>query len=249
LPGWLWRGGFAAVAVLLTCAGIPAALAQQPRAQDSPAVEAARYNQVDLSAQAEREVPNDVADAVLFAEVSDASAASAAAEVTRIANDALHVAQTNPAVRASSAGYSTTPVYTSSTSSTPAHIAAWRARAELRLQSREFAAMSDLIGKLQSTMQLSHVNFGVSPAARQQAENELITQAIGAFKARAELVREAIGGKTVRIRHMSVGTSGPVSPRPMFAAARASVSQPVQPEFEAGVSQVQVNVTGTVEID
>ena len=111
--------------------------------------------------------------------------------------------------------------------------------------------MSELIGKLQSTMSVGYVNFAVSPDVRRQTENELIGQAIDAFRARAELVRKALGGKGVRIRHLSV-TSGLSGAQPrVFAALRASSIAPVAeaPQLEAGVSQVQVGVSGTVEIE
>jgi predicted secreted protein len=185
---------------------------------------------------------------MVYVEVNDPSAAAVAAQVTRIANDALHTAQAQPGVRARSGGVSTVPVYASNP---PGKITGWRGRSELRLESADMRAMSDLLGKLQATMSVGYVNFLVSPEARRQAENELITQAIESFRARADIVRAAIGGKSVRIRHMAVvtGMSGP-APRPFIARAAAASVTPVEPpQFEAGESRVQATVTGTVEID
>lgn len=245
------KGVQAAALILTTVAlsllGVAAASAQPERAP--PYIEGPRYNQIDLSAEASREVPNDVVNAMLYVEVSDPSAAAVAAQVTRVANDALRTAQAAPGVRARSGGMSTAPVYTSGASGASGRIAGWRGRSELRLESRDLHAISELIGKLQSTMSVGYISFAVSPEVRKQVENELIGQAIQGFKARADVVRASIGGKTIRIRHMTVNTGMSGGPRPYFgpAAARAASVEP--PQFEAGASQVQVNVTGTVEID
>src|SRR3974390_387201 len=67
-------------------------LAAPARAQGGDALrhrEPPRYNQVALSAEAGREVPNDLASAMMVVELTDSSAAAAAAQVTKIANEAL----------------------------------------------------------------------------------------------------------------------------------------------------------------
>jgi predicted secreted protein len=101
-------------------------------------------------------------------------------------------------------------------------------------------------------MQLGGVSFTVSPEARRQAENELINHAVAAFQARADLAAKAIGGRTYKIRRISLNTGGfPPVPRPMGAprAMTAQAAEVAPPVFEAGTSVVNVVASGTVEVE
>ena len=126
----------------------------------------------------------------------------------------------------------------------------WRGRAEIRIESKDFEAASALIGKLQAGMQLGGMNFTVSPEARRQVENELIGEAIAAFKARAEIVRGALSGRSYKLQRLNVA-NGYNTPQPRFAMARAMSSGAAEvaaPGLEAGVSMVTVSASGAIEI-
>lgn len=205
-----------------------------------------RFNQVELQAEASREVPNDLMTANLYAEASDPSAAKVADQLNRVTAEALKAAGAEKAVKARS-GYSQTyPV-----NDRNGRVTGWRGRSEIRLESKDTRAMAALIGRLQATMQLSGVNFSVSPELRRQVENELINEAVAAFKARADIAAKAIGGRSFRIRRIGLNAGGgaPV-PRPMLARGMAAQSAEVStPVFEAGTSQVTVVASGTVEVE
>jgi predicted secreted protein len=222
------------LAALLALAG--AALAAEP---------VPRYNMVELQAEAQRELPNDTVTANLYVELNDANAAALAAAVNTAANEALRVAQEYSSVRVRSGNNQTYPVYAKGNV-----LQGWRARAEIRLESKDFEATSRLIGKLQSRMQLGNIAFSVSPQARRQAENELIAEAIAAFKARAEIVRGALAGRSYKIQRLNVST-GYNAPPPRFAVARvmaAGAPEVAAPNFDGGVSVVTVTVGGAIEV-
>jgi predicted secreted protein len=225
---------------LAAAAGASVAAAQAP-------LEPVRFNQVDLQAEVSREVQNDLMNASLYAEVTDPSAAKVADQLNRIAADALRAAGEFKSVRARSGYAHTYPVYDRANKLT-----GWRGRTEIRLESKDTQAMAALIGKLQSTMQLGGVSFTVSPELRRQTEDELINEAVAAFRARAEIAAKAIGGRTYKIRRIGLNTGGlPPVPRPM-AAPRALGPQAVEvaaPVFEAGTSVVNVAAAGTVEVE
>ena len=61
----------------------------------------------------------------------------------------------------------------------------WRGRAELKVESKDFKAAGELISLLQSKLQLSNLNFSVAPETRRELENQLITEAVAAFRQRA----------------------------------------------------------------
>jgi predicted secreted protein len=205
-----------------------------------------RFNQVDLQAEVSREAPNDLMNASLFAEVSDPSAPKVAGELNRLAAEALKTAGDFKAVKARSGYTQTYPVYDRANKLT-----GWRGRTEIRLESKDTQAMAALIGKLQSTLQLGGVSFTVSPDQRRQVENELLTEGVAAFRARADIATKALGGRSYKIRRIGLNTGGfTPGPRPMAAARMAPQAAEVAPPvFEAGTSMVNVVAAGTVEVE
>ena len=211
-----------------------------------PAPESTRYNTVDLQAEAQREVGNDTFSASLFVEMTEADAAKLADSLNRNTADSIAVAKEFASVRVRSGNNQTYPVYDRAQRFT-----AWRGRAELRLESKDFQAAATLIGRLQSRMQLGQIGFSVSPEARKAAEDEIIGAAIKAFRARADIVRTSLGGRGYRIRRLAVNTGvGFVPPRPLMARAGVAAAEGVAtPPLEGGVSQITVSVNGTIEVE
>ena len=143
----------AATALVLACATAQA----QDRAETL-------FNLVSVSAQAEREVANDTLTAVMAVDSEGSDPAALADGTNRAMHDALKLAQAYRGVKARSLNYQTWPVYDK------ARIVRWRVRQELRLESREFAQATELIGKLQSTLVVSSLAVGLSSEARKQAD-------------------------------------------------------------------------------
>ncbi len=108
-----------------------------------------------------------------------------------------------------------------------------------------------LIAKLQAGMQLSSLSFSVSRDLRVNTENELITEGVMAFRARADIVRQALGGKGYKLRRIAINTSGSSPPpRPLLRMSAASAAAEVTaPQLEGGLSTVTVSVSGTVEVE
>jgi predicted secreted protein len=206
-----------------------------------------RFNQVDLQAEVSREVQNDLMTATLVAEANDPSAAQVAAQLNRLTAEALKTAGEFKTIKARSGFTNTFPVYDRANKLT-----GWRGRSEIRLESKDVAAMSTLIGRLQSSLQLGAVQFTVSPEVRRQVQNDLLTEAVAAFRDRADIATKALGGRSYKIRRISLSTGGFVpGPRPMMverAGAAAPAAVP-PPSFEGGTSMVQVSASGTVEVE
>ena len=228
------------IVTLIVAAGCALAALASTAAEPAP-----RYNSVELQAEAQREVQNDLLNATLFVELSDASPSALANAVNKSVNDALRIAKEYKNVRVRSGNNQTYPVYAKA-----GLLQGWRGRAEIRIESRDFEAASALIGKLQVNMQLGNLNFSVSPEARRGVENELINEAIAAFKARAEIVRTALAGRGYKLQRLNVA-NGYNAPQPRFAvAARMAAAAPevAAPNMEAGASVVTVNASGAIEI-
>lgn len=212
------------------------------------AADPVQHNVVDLQAAADREVANDLMTAVLYAEQNDPGAQQAAAAVNRALAEGLRIAREYPVVKVRTGNNQTLPVYGGGGSSgRGTQLQGWRGRGEIRLETRDFAAGAALIGKLQGTLQLGGISFGVAPDTRKKVEDELIGEAIAAYKSRAELVKAALGGNGYRIQHINLNTgySGPPVPRMMAMADKASY---VPPPVEGGTSTVNVQVSGAIEV-
>lgn len=203
-----------------------------------------RYNTVELQAEVQREVQNDLLSASLYVELTDANPAALANAVNKSVNEALRVVKDYKGVSARSGNNQTYPVYAKGNVQQ-----GWRGRAEIRIESRNFEAASGLIGKLQASMQLGNISFSVSPEARRAAENELMTEAIAAFKARAEIVKAALAGRGYKLQRLSL-TNGYGAPPPRIPVARMAVSaqEVAAPSLEAGVSVVTVTANGAIEV-
>jgi predicted secreted protein len=200
------------------------------------------FNLVSLNAAAEREVPNDLLTATLAAEAEGADPAQLADSVNRAMQRALSTALAVKSVKAQSGAYQTIPVYDKN------RVARWRVRQELRLESADFAAATELIGKLQASLMVTGMNLSVSSAARRKAENALIAEALAAFEERARVVRDAMQAKGYRVRDLQVSSAGGSPPRPMLAMATRALQEAAPPAVEPGSSRMLITVSGTIQL-
>jgi predicted secreted protein len=200
---------------------------------------------IEFQAEAQREVANDTLFATLYSELSDANSAQLANTLNRTLAEALKSAAEFKTVRARSGGNQTYPVYDRQNKLT-----GWRGRAEIRIDSKDFAAAATLIGKLQAGMQLAGVSFAVSSELRRQTENELITEAVAAFRARADIVRQSLSARSYKIRRIALNTGGfAPQPRPYMAARALSSAEVAPPPLEGGQSTVTVSASGAIEVE
>lgn len=199
---------------------------------------------VELSAEASKAAVNDLATAVLYVERNGPNAAAVAREVNREIAAALDVARTRSEVKVQSGNTSTWPVYAQDGKG---RITGWRMRSEIQLESRNLSAMSELVGELQSSLALAHINMQPAPETRRKAIDEATVDALQAFEQRAGMIAGALGRKH-RIAHLSVGHSGFQPPMPRMRAAAAMSADMASAPLEGGESQVSVHVSGRIEL-
>ena len=200
------------------------------------------FNLVSLSAQAEREVANDLLTATLAAEAEGADPAQLSDSVNRTMQRALATASGYKSVKTQSAGYQTNPVYDKN------RVVRWRVRQELRLESADFGAATELIGKLQAALMVTGLNLAVSGESRRKAENALVAEAFGAFDERARVVRDAMKAKGYRVKDLQISAGG-TPPRPMLMQARALTAESMAPPaLEPGSTRIVISVSGSVQL-
>ncbi|MHB8668307.1 MAG: SIMPL domain-containing protein [Burkholderiales bacterium] len=206
------------------------------------AAEAPRYNQIHFQVERSQPVDNDRMRATLSVTAEDDDPARLADRINRTMDWALKTAKALSKIEVHTGGYRTYPVYNKE------KIQRWRGTQELILQGTDFAALGNLIGQLQERLQVTSVDFSISPARRAAVEDELIVQALDAFKRRAELVRKNLAAKGYRIVDVSINTGGGQLVPIMMRAASLESKSLAPPALEAGTSTLSVSVSGVIEL-
>jgi predicted secreted protein len=199
---------------------------------------------IDFRVDVQRPVANDLGRASAYVELTGSDPAEIARKVKTIIADGLATAKGQPGITVKSGGTHTYPIY----SKTGRVIENWRMRSELLLESRDAAALSTAVGKLQgSQLAIGGINFSPAPETRRKADDEATLEAIEAFKTKAERIAATLK-KPYRIRQMSVnGSSNFPQPYPMARATMMAAEAAPMP-VEAGESNVTVNVSGQIEL-
>lgn len=199
---------------------------------------------LSLDASASAEVTYDQASAVLAYEAQGAASAELIDAASRAIDAALKEAKSVKEVTARTGQFSTYPVY-----GKDQQVAGWRVRAELVLDSSDFKALSGLVGRLGTRLAVANVSYMLSTASRKAAEKRLMTEAIAAYRDKAQAATLAFGYPRFRIREVNVNTGGVPMPRALDSrrfAAMAAAAEPAAMPIEAGRATVTVAVSGSV---
>ena len=204
-------------------------------------------NRASFRVEAVREVENDWVTARLSVVAEGKQASAVADEVNTVMAQALERAKRATGVERRSGGYVTQPVYEEG------RIVRWRATQDLRLESSDVEALSALIGDLQGgSVLLSGIQFSVRRETRQALEDELIAEALAAFRARADRIAAGLGEQEWSLIDVSVGTTATAPYRVQMEShnmrLRSSKAM-AAPALEAGSSEIRIQASGTVELD
>ena len=204
-------------------------------------------NRIDFQTEVESVVTNDLLTAGFSIESNNKNPAALSRELTVKINEALRQASAFKTVKLTSGNQQTWPVYSDKNK-----LESWRGRAELRLESQDFKAAGELISLLQANLQLNGLHFSVAPATRRELENQLIEQAVQAFRQRADRIRTAWNAKSYKLVQMNLGTANQPSPPPVYAMRAAKVEMMADApaaDYAGGESRLNVQVSGSIELE
>ena len=202
------------------------------------------FNVVNLQAEAEREIPNDQMIVTLVTEHDGKSASAVATEINKDMEWALSVVKQHSFVESKTRSYQTWPIYNDKQT-----IIGWRASQELELKSENIEGLSELAGKLQERLQVRQMSFTPTDTTRKKYENELIEEAMLAFKGRVEIVSRHMDNKNHRIVNININTGSyfpPVFHERAMMKSMAMDAAPA-PAVDAGTSKITVTVNGAVQ--
>ena len=223
-----------------------AALALASSAQTLPMPQ----NVVSLAAAASLQVPQDWLTVVLATTREGNDAATLQAQLKLALDTALAEARraargTAPQdLEVQTGGFSLNPRY-----GRDGRMSGWSGRAELQLQGRDTAAIAQLAGRIQ-TLTVASTGFSLSREAREKVESQVVAEAIGRFRARADEVSRQFGFTGWTLREVNVQTELPMGqPQPRMRVASAmAVSADEALPVEAGKATVSVTVAGSVAL-
>ena len=200
------------------------------------------FNVVNLQAESEREIPNDQMIVLLATEHEGSNAASISQLINGDMQWALEIIKNYKGVNSKTGNYQTWPVYNKQT------ITGWRSSQQVEIKSENITALTDLVGKLQEKLQVKQMTFSPTDATRKQHENELIEEAMVAFKERVAIVGKHMDQKNHRIVNININSGG-YQPPVMYERAMKTMAMDVMPApgVEAGMSKITVNVSGSVQ--
>jgi predicted secreted protein len=230
----MFRTAFVALALL---GALPAAAAQLlPPPKD----------QVSFRVESAREVPNDWLAATLGVDEEGSDAAALAARVNRRMAEALALAKQAAELEVSSGAYQTQPVYDRG------KIVRWRASQDLVVEGASVDAITELAGRLQAQgLLLRGVSFSVAPETRKRVEDELIGEALTAFRERAGLIARGLGRRGWNLMSLAIGEPG--MPIPYLQQGRTMAMEAadaaVPPALESGKSTLRISIDATVEVE
>ena len=229
--------GLLLAGMLLACAGTAPETAMADDEGNEPG------HRVRFRVESSREVANDWIQATVGVTAENASSAALAKQVNETMAWALDRAKREKKVKAKSGGYQTYPVHEKG------KLRRWRASQTLLLEGSDADAITELVGELQTRLQLQGFQFSVAHATREAVQEELVSEVLAAFQKRAELVRKNLGAGGYAIDDLSIDT-GYHGPAPMMRSrAMAAEADFSAPAVEGGSSRVTVTAHGAIVLE
>ncbi|WP_425775808.1 SIMPL domain-containing protein [Hydrogenophaga sp. T2] len=233
-----WRRACASAALLMAFGAPALAQAAQP---EVPA------NVVSLSASGHLEVPQDWLTVMLSTTKEGADAATVQNQLKQAVDAALATAQAQARPQQLEVRTGNLRLYPRYGSN--GRISGWQGQAELVLEGRDVARVSEVAGRIQ-TMSVSNMGFSLSRDARLALESQVQAQAIERFRARAAEVAKGFGFSGYTLREVSVSSADmPERPVPRMMAMEAKAAAADMPvPTAAGTATVSVTVSGSVQL-
>jgi predicted secreted protein len=202
---------------------------------------------LNLTASASVEVPRDLLQ-LSFSTTRDGPDAAAVQSQLKQALDAALTEARKVAkpgqVDVQTGAFSLTPRY----GPKGGGITGWQGTAELVVEGRDIAAISQLAGRI-TTLTVGHATYSLSREAREKAEADASGQAIARYRARAAEYARQFGYAGYAIREVAVMSNDAAPPpRPMAMRAMAASTTNEDLPVEAGRTTVTVSVNGTIQM-
>ena len=198
-------------------------------------------NQVSFQASATEKVANDQMVAILQIQANGADPAVLANQVNKQMAQVLKQTDRYPAIEHQTLNYNTRPIYRDRT------ITSWQVTQSLKLTSKQFGQLSELIAKVNRQTTVQSIQFQISAATIEQKQQALTKKAIAKFRRQAELITQQFGKRSYHLVHVNIGNNH-VVPQHRAMRSMAMESMDTAPALSAGTNNLTINVNGTIEL-
>ncbi len=235
----------ALLAATVLCCCIPFLSPAHAQANDGDALV---YDVYSISAEVEADVSNDLMTVNMVVQAQGKESAQLANDINATMGWALARLQAFRSIESETRDYQTQPRYERNGS----RIIGWNATQRLQLKTENFEEAGDAIQTLQERLQVQGIQMSAKPATRKKAEDQLINQALEAFKRRALLVQTNMGAPDYQIVNVNINTGGSrghMMDAPRMRSSASSLSVESAPAIAAGTSRVFVSIQGRIQLD
>lgn len=210
--------------------------------------------ELTVTGNANIEVPNDKVQIHWTASAQEKTLQGATSKVIESMNRATSKLKEIANLKLQTVNVSSYPVYSETKGNKAPKIVAWRATQGLRIETKNIAAIPDIVKNLSGELQLDNLSFGISDEARTQYNHQLVQSAIANATQQAVWVAESVGctASDIQIKNIRFQDTLPV--RPEYAVTRAankvlSADAAVPfPSFEPGSSSLSFSVSTQIII-
>lgn len=202
------------------------------------------YNRISFAVSAEADAANDELVVIMSIINKGKNLKTLADEVNKTMEWALKTADKTDNIKVQTQGYQTNPDYTKGKQT------GWQVSQSLSLKSTDIEALSDLLGKLQTRLQIKSVSYQVTEENKRQIQDRLTTRALERFSQKAASIVQALQQKNYKIVNINISSDRAGQPRPMAVMARGMMASEsvAAPSFEPGTQKLSVIASGTIEI-
>lgn len=204
---------------------------------------------LNLSAQEQREVEQDILVAVLRYIAQGPDPTALQNEVNTAIDEALSVLGESETIRYSTEQYFVYP-YRGRPAREEDDTPLWRAQQSLRLSSEDSGELLEYAGRLQNAgLQMGALNYTLSPEKEEDVMNSLLESALGKLQAKADQAAGALGKSSAALIEVNIEDSPNFGIRRDAAVAMAAESEAFQPPSASpGVSRVTLRVSAKARL-
>ena len=132
----------------------------------------------------------------------------------------------------------------------------WQESAQIKVESKDFAALNRLIADTQDDANLNGTSFSVSKQKREEVIDEVSKAALNRFKARANILSRTLGFSSYKIVQLNLGQIGnqtvmaesAYAAAPMMLARKADGAGEIAESPNPGTEEISITVNGTIQM-
>ena len=211
---------------------------------------------LEVPANAVIELANDEANISFYAtETGESLSQTTKTVVERVNAGLAKLKALDLPVKYETLNLSSWPQYSPAKKDEVSKIVGWQVKQGIRVTVTDVAQTAQVAQVVGERFAFDSVQFGVSRASSDAAQNELMRMAIEAVKVKAFVAAQALGASQKDVKIEKIDISGAAVPRPMMMRAYASdgmnrmeKSSLPMPSFDAGSSSLSISVNAKVRV-